>query len=1427
MLRFDIDEFGFVTEASGGRYIAFSGTIPLALLPSFEPATNSASTTTDPKADDGIAFRFYRVRGKISGPTAAPDTMIDGIGLACRLEKLKLVGFGSLSERLEDDGHRYKEMGLALQLTLGAAGSDLVVGGSLFHGTVTGPQDNFTYWLVGAQISPLPIGSVTLRNVRALVARNMTPGVGTTDVGNAQSMPLLDWFRSHGGSLELKPSRNLTSDGWVPVDDAWAVGGGFGVEVCSQNLVWLDAFGLYTSTPAGRRLLILLQLIAAGAKEPLALGALELDGKRWSVLIGLGITAENLLGKSVPLLGKNVSLTGQVYATNTPGTLAIGHINDTSSWLGFRAKGDVWVFHAELFAGICLEIVDGDEGPRVFGLRIAVTGGSRFLGIGGIDFHLTLQLTAGVWRTKSKVSGYIAYFDAGAHFDVFFVFDFGASFKVQWEYLGPDPAYQRVMAEVKIHTPWWLPDATFRWNKALNQPLLEKMRVIATPVGEVSAQALATKASDALPVTQLIGPRDELMRMDDVAGLGDAVWPAGALNDLAPVAVDSVIALAFTVSVDDKLVWGQNTPAGVGTQGSEDVSATYQLVELGIRRRAKYGQDAGVWSTLLAEVDSRQELLSGLTQAQIAERMKRRVSLLWDGDFVRDGKLDTRRLLVNAEVPYLTAILSLEVDELLVINGDGWPCCSGGKDHDRWHTLDFRGAATGQRAAATQPFTESNSTLHWIGEPPPVVGPGLLFGTPTPVARVFGAPRQEAPFARVSFDAPAAVFEMTILWQEMHLPRRLVVTPFRGLKPLPEQSFKLSAPNLNRIRVEDPDGITHVLLRLDGRPVPPDAGVDWLELEGMRYRSVAEVLDAVLEGGRCGTTNDDADQGGKRFAWMANHDYELSFRVRTTVKDERSGSLVKELQQRAFFTTKGLPGLNAGVRVGEELEPYVESVYPPPAMPLYRSEPAVLAFNERYDVFAALERPPEPDDPPERRQAHDLVLAVEKIGGVGVERRMTQTAADWIVANRGTAPPPKHRPPYVIGGALDPIVRGGIRSAPTLVPLSVRYDAVLTSPYGCGLPAPPKRRSRTLSHDAVDPDQPDVVPRRWPGRVVLRASVRRKDAPFVEREPFEVGDETALTRTVAWEVVDGAVGPKAPVTTRQLAVFGDATWEHVVVRAAISPAGSEAGLAVALGATPLGARGLLALVDPVGGRLRLVARRAGVDVELANEDLVVTDPVVLEVTAYDDQIHARVGETTVTANRLDLREGRLALVAAGQARFSSLRVDGLELYRYEFETSRYLDLAEHVGSFRGTVARLAPSPDALATVGDLVAAGVDPIADKLDRQRRFDAWVSGLALLLRAQVQRLEVSTRGDLLVIESPEPLPIGEDVTVALEHLTVAVPVATISNGDGTATLLVPAVPLVPGTYRLTFMLNRARYRGADAVGRLQQQASTEFTL
>jgi hypothetical protein len=1458
VLRFDVDEFGFTSEPSGGRYIAFSGTIPIGGSPDDKPATDAASTTTDDKAQDGVGFRFYRLRGKIGGPPEAPDTLIDGIGLSVRYDRLKLSGFGSLSERLEDDGHRYKEIGLGLQLRLGAAGAELIVGGNFFHGHVSGPQHNFTYWLAGVQVSPIPLGSgVELRNVRLMGAQNMAPNLGPADVGAAQPMRMFDWYKSHSDSLELSPSRNLTSNGWTQLDDAFAAGAGLALSLGGKNLVTLDVFALFGRTPSGSAFLAVVKVFAFKSQQPLGFGAFEVEVDRWSLMIGLSIGPENVIGKKIPLLESTPMLTGLIYATNKPSTIAIGHINDTSSWLALHVKGDLWVFKFEFFAGVCLEIVDSPEGPRVFGLRISVTGGSRFLGIGGIDFYLTLQFTAGVWRTESKVSGFIAFFEGGAHFDVFFVFDFGASFKVEWDYLGPDPAYRRIFTEVKIHTPWWLPDVTFRWNKVISNPALERMQVIGTPIVESSAHALAKKAADSVPVTPLLGTeivQEELHRMSDVAALGDASFPPGALDDLTPVAVDSVIALNFKSAVDDRIVWGQNTPSGMGTQASGEVSTRSELVEFGIRRRAHTGPDAGVWTTLVEAAHSRLESLIGLTPDEIAARLVPIVSLLWDGDFQREDKLEPRRLLVNAEVPFLMAELNFEADEALVRNGDGWPCCTRRKK-PRWHTLDFRDIPAGERAPATQEFTDSHSTLHWPGAPPPVVGPGLLFPTPEPVARVFASSRAPGVFARMSFDELASLVDIVLFWRAMHLNRKLVVTPFRGLQVLTERTFPLSSPNLTRILLNEPDGITHVLLRFEGRPVQPFAAaavIDWLELSRLRYRSRAEVLNDMLDGYRCNETNDGAAAGGKRFAWMANHDYELSLRTRVSVKDERSGELAKELQQKLFFVTKGLPGLNAVARVGDEFEPYVESRYPTAELPLYRSEPVILAFNERFDIFAALERPPSATDPPERKQSHDVVLAIEKVGGSGTERRISQTAPDWIVTHRSLPLPPVKHPPYVVSGSvLDAIVREGIRRAPSLDPLSVRYDAILVSPGGCGLPEPPARRSRTLSHDAVDPDTPDATPRHWPAQTVLRASVRRKEAPFVERAPFEAGDEGALTRVggAAWSATAGGLGPDPVAATRQLGVFGEANWEHLILRAEVDAQNVEAGVAVAVGGAPLGSRALLAVVDPAAGRLRLLARRGAVDTELASVELTVTGPVALEVTAYDDEVHARVGDVNVSTPRGDLRAGRLALVATGGARFPSLRVDGLELYRFELTTSRYADLAEHIGSFGGTAAVLETSGSETRTIAELLAADPGLLAgetvDKLERQARFDRWASALALPLRRRVERLELSGRldsdgrTDLVLIESPEPLPLGEDVSLGAvrlaDPLVVLTPVIAFTNGDRTAAIVVPMgfggmpTTLQSGTYRLRFNLDRLRYRAGatDAASRFQQEATLDVVL
>jgi hypothetical protein len=222
---------------------------------------------------------------------------------------------------------------------------------------------------------------------------------------------------------------------------------------------------------------------------------------------------------------------------------------------------------------------------------------------------------------------------------------------------------------------------------------------------------------------------------------------------------------------------------------------------------------------------------------------------------------------------------------------------------------------------------------------------------------------------------------------------------------------------------------------------------------------------------------------------------------------------------------------------------------------------------------------------------------------------------------------------------------------------------------------------------------------------------------------------------------------------------------------------------------------------------------------------------------------------TVTAPKCDLRSGRLALVATGGGRFGALRVDGLELYRFEATTSRYADLAEHVGSFSGTAPVFLPSGNETKTVAELLAddPGLltgDPM-DKLERQARFDRFASALALPLRRRVERLELSRRltddrTDVILLESPEPLPLGEDVSLSVarlvaDPLVVLTPVVLLTNGDHTAAIVVPMgfgglpTQLAKATYRLRFTIDRPRYRSSatDTAARLQQEATLDVDL
>src|SRR5207237_7056546 len=85
---------------------------------------------------------------------------------------------------------------------------------------------------------------------------------------------------------------------------------------------------------------------------------------------------------------------------------------------------------------------------------------------------------------------------------------------------------------------------------------------------------------------------------------------------------------------------------------------------------------------------------------------------------------------------------------------------------------------------------------------------------------------------------------------------------------------------------------------------------------------------------------------------------------------------------------------------GDELRPAVESVYPPDlASPLYRDEPAAVAFTELMSTILPVPRAADPNDPEERTQKVDLTLNIDRIASTDGMRRVTFPSSEWFDAH--------------------------------------------------------------------------------------------------------------------------------------------------------------------------------------------------------------------------------------------------------------------------------------------------------------------------------------------------------------------------------------------------------------------------------------------
>lgn len=1458
------DRFGVVIQELGLRaensatYFSFSGGLLIAIPSGFEGA-----------------FLVKRLRFRISGDPGAPPFKVDGFFIMIKTSVVYIECGGFFTET-RTPALYVREFGLTGTVSFKMGGKEYTFGLDFLigHQEATG-QDPFDYLFIQAFFrGQIPICMVELRGVRLLFARNMKPLLGPVD-RESRELRYYTWYVQNDPLL-VPGDRRLA--GWTARNDSLAFGLGAAISFSGMgDVVQLSAFILFVYGPDEKVLLIVIEIRLG--QNPRAIGylAVELDFGRgtYKGVLGVRLLLSDFISGAPEWLANIGQLTGTLFIGNDPGTFAIGRLADQRTWLTLHLE---WDFFARAFfeAGLCIEIVSG--GPKGFGTFIRIEGGID-AGIVQLQYHAGFGFSFEVFATASNDFAVVIWLEAGLRIVLFRFLNFGIRAGADFRLVGSRPTRGELTAEICLETPWFLPDVTWTFELEFGTLAPADLATSTSALRSAGATEGTRQKSAALHVerfdqTYQDGHPTRTWSVNELRAGGPseaarfAAFAADA--DMRPVATDATLAVEFTVPVNDNLALSTAVAPNLGDSTSGDLSLTYELVGIGARRRARFGTDRS-WHALdeIVELppdfsDPNGVQLTGSLSAQT-------ISAQWDLDNRIEGRPATKRLLLNASAPFQFTTSDPAADEDLVKDNPQWPCCPPkrtpvGLLHYVRFDQELPGGAVDSRL-----FSASASRLTFLRDT--VARPQRLAATPpgTMVAdSVIGLP---GVLARMEFDADVAYCAVRLAWSAS--PGQLALLAFdvdgalvgtRTLPTMPAAGFQVvtiggTAP-IRRIELR-------VLFGSPGGRVGMEAashlhghsayGQRIVEVEYAAYITLRDFLDAGRQRKACqagaGGSRSGYEGRGKLF-FLPNHEYEITIRTRVTIAHPSASSESAELPEYLHFKTKGLPGLNAVGRIGDEVEQYVQSAYSGGRSLLYRCEPVTLCFVSDFFVAVPLaSRPAGGAD--EHTSLLRMQLLVRPDASVTRGTVQTTTSADWIVENRGSIPderPLAWRVYESVGATRGTMLRSVDATRERLAVLTQRPEA------DCPLPDPRNVVGTTLiAMPQGDADPTDPTRALWPGRQQHTATVRMEASPFVDRAPFEAADLSALERLVdngagdasSWHITNGHLVCDAG-TVRRFAVLGDAEWDHYTATVSVVVSGDAAGVAMGLptGSTP--SQGLFALIEDAGAtrRLALYRRTTGTEmIELAHADLPVPpDPaaaVSLEVTAFDDRIRATVGEVSVEAEREEQRAGRLAFVADGAAEFAFLQVAGVPIFAFPFTTSRYRSFREHVLSWPGTLDTLAP--DALgpgtttgtvaglwtATQADVTAA-MQADGTPAARDAVFGRWVRDLGVPLKDEVGRVEISRfvvggQTACFLLESPEPIDFTTEVTLLLEK--------RVATSTGTGGVVRPPVleglrdwlhavdrppPRVPEPDPFPFDIRAAlRGAGSDAGARMSGSA------
>lgn len=1316
----ELHEAGFVAE-DGATYISLSGGI---------------RQTTDPFT--GRVF-FERLRGRLAGNPDAASFKIGGFGASLEVKNTVTIEVhGAYRNQVLADGTRLKEFGLGGKITIFVAKKQWGLSLDVYWGSripVTAPQIDYRLFqavLFGA----IPMGPIELRQIEALYADDLQPKLSPEPAAVGQ-LKYYPWLKKSRPTA-LPEDRGLTA--WKPVQDTWAFGAGFGVsftgcgELCLATAFVLGFEGKEETTASGLIVVVELQLL--GKDKPIAVGVFEYDFRSdaWIMQLIVDIKLQDLIENFPSDL--KVRIGGTVTIGNKPGLVAVGRIDSQDTWLG--AKLDLQLDSLSTLRiriAVCFEWLESQYvgGGFLFSLSAeSKLGPMKLKGWGSLVVLLRFMLS-GTNDFVARLS-----FDMGFAIVLFGFLRFGISMSLLADWLAHAPHFFVFRATFRLETPWFMPDfsVTVECHRGTLQPAARPM--LSGAMLDASARSVAgTRPMRVQRIDGLDGGAQPQLQALQALPSEATVWKGQAV----PVPLDATIEIQFSPMLADGVGIGQTNP-DLGRQitgdGTMSIEAVYELIAVEVRRRPL---GSTPW-----------QVVEGFAGAGDARKGR----WAWDEDTRTGGETAPKKLLYNGSTPFTVAEDDPLADAEILDQNPGFPCCLR-RDPDVAR-IDFHDERMGAYPLGFQ------RTLRFVrrGTPAPMRARVAACSIRPPALPVSDVPRIAGftPGVAISLTAEEDLAEISISFATV--ARTLVVsfTARDDEGEIVDRIEKTLAGNtaFQAVTVK-PNTVFRSLDITSETPTPSDT-------TNIKLFAVLEVdwIEALLEADRVHAENDrlrcdriDTDGHGVKAPFLPHHEYEIALTTRVQVRHTTTSFETRTITERAGFITGGIPGLNETSEPGLELRRYVASRPPGGRGRVYRDERVHLVLSPDLRLFG-----PGAGGDDEAGFRYPVTLTV----GTRFNTRPDATAEassfasrDWFVDHRGTGGG------LVVATPLHDVIlalsEGGLRR---------RYQVVSQTSGGTCPPddvwTEPRPRLGVQPFDSAGRPL-------WQPRSGYHAAMRPAGGPVVERAPFEAADLSAFSATTgAWTLEAGLLRADAAATGR----FGEPDWDSYALQltGSVEPSGHLSAAVLIAAANPGGGLRFTVTANPDGSATLAAQPLSGGPVTASEIIGTVPETVCLRVEVFADRVRATAAGVTVGVDRGTAAPG-LCEIGAARAGIVSLMVCGLEMYGFDFDTSRYTSFADHIAT-AGALGQLPVSgvEDSLAAVlvrlGGEIAAAMHPTAPDSDRERVFGDVVRSLAVPLREAPDQahLDLASAGAdrWFVLESPEPIDLVEEVTLDLRR-------------------------------------------------------------